>query len=226
MIRRRAQVPVVPGTSGYSGLVERSGEFKPIWLPVIVAVIVVPGALGAILGGPGLGILIAVVLLLAIVGLAVRNRPKGPIEAAASPDDTHHVLLALTTPVADPSTADAVVRAAEARDRPTQILALAPTRPHFLDRWASDVSEAQAEARHTLDVTVASLRREHVDAGTEVGDSDIVLAIEDALREFPADEVVLATGPADEDPEGARAARDLAERLEMRFEHVVATPRG
>ncbi|HVW46684.1 MAG TPA: hypothetical protein VHA76_06505, partial [Solirubrobacterales bacterium] len=178
-------------------------------------------------GGPGLAIIVAVVLLLAVVFVAVRSRPKEPIEVAPPPDATHRVLLALTEPVADEGTAERVVRAAEARgDRPTQILALAPTRPHFLDRWASDVGASEAEARHKLDITVASLRREHVDARAEVGDSDVVLAIEDALREFPADEVILATGTAEDDPDGTAAARDLAERLPMRFEHVAAAPIG
>jgi hypothetical protein len=205
---------------------ERGGIFKPIWLPVIVAVIVVPTALGAVFGGPGVGIVIAVVVLVAIVVLAVRSRPKEPIETAPAPDKTtHRVLLALTAPVADRATADKVVRAAEARgNRPTEILALAPTHPHFLGRWASDVREAEVEARQELDVTVASLRREHVDAQTEVGDSDVVLAIEDALREFPADEVVLATGSAEDDPDGTAAARNLAERLQIHFEHVVTSP--
>jgi hypothetical protein len=201
---------------------ERGGILKPIWLPVVVAVLVVPTVVAAVLGGPGLAIIVAVLLLVAIVFVTVRGRPRGPIEVAVAPDATHRVLLALTAPVADTTTADWVVRAAEARGkRPTEILALAPTRPHFLDRWASDVGESEAEARRKLDVTVASLRREHVDAETEIGDSDIVQAIEDALREFPADEVVLATGPEEDDPAGASAARDLAERLTMHFEHVV-----
>jgi hypothetical protein len=204
---------------------EQGGILKPIWLPVVVAVIVIPTVAAAVVGGPGLAIVVAVVVLAATVFLALRSMPKEPIEAAPRPDQTHRVLIALTAPVADAATTEEVVRAAEARgDRPTQILALAPTRPHFLDRWASDVSEAQAEARHTLEVTVASLRREHVDARSEVGDSDTVLAIEDALREFPADEVVLATGTAEDDPDGAAAARDLGERLTMHFEHVVTGP--
>jgi hypothetical protein len=42
--------------------------------------------------------------------------------------------------------------------------------------------------------------------------------------EFPADEVVLATGTAEDDPDGAAAARDLGERLTMHFEHVVTGP--
>jgi hypothetical protein len=202
--------------------IERGGIIKPIWLPVVVVVLVVPTVVAAIVGGPGLAVLVAVLLLVAIVFVAVRSRPKVPIEVAAAPDATHRVLLALTAPVADPTTADQVVRAAEARGRrPTEILALAPTRPHFLDRWASDVGKSEAEARHKLDVTVASLHSEHVDARAEVGDSDIVQAIEDALREFPADEVVLATGPEEDDPAGAAAARDLAERLTVHFEHVV-----
>ncbi|MBS1861167.1 MAG: hypothetical protein JSS68_05580 [Actinobacteria bacterium] len=204
---------------------DKGGIIKPIWLPLIVAIIVVPTVVAAVFGGPGLAIIVALVLLIAVVALAARSRPKEPIETAQQPDGTHRVLLALTAPVEDAASAEEVVRAAEARGhRPTQILALAPTRPHFLDRWASDVGEAQAEARRQLDVTVANLRREHLDARSEVGDSDVVLAIEDALREFPADEVVLATGSQEDDPEGAAAARDLAERLPIRFEHVVAGP--
>jgi hypothetical protein len=71
---------------------------------------------------------------------------------------------------------------------------------------------------------VESLRREHVDARTEVGDSGVVLAIEDALREFPGDEVVPASGPAEDDPDGAAAAAELAERPPVHFEHVVLAP--
>jgi hypothetical protein len=109
---------------------ERGGILKPIWLPVVVAVIVVPTVVAAVVGGPGLAIIVAVVLLVAIVFVAVRSRPKEPIEVAE-----------------------------------------APTRPHFLDRWASDVGKSEAEARRKLDVTVAdrlTVHFEHVVA-TETG---------------------------------------------------------
>lgn len=204
---------------------EKGGILKPIWLPVVVTAIVVPTALAAIFGGPGLAIVVAIVLLGAIVVIAARGRSTEPIEAPAAGDDRHRVLLAVTAPVADAAAAEAVVRAAEAGgDRPTEILALAPTRPHFLDRWAGDVAAAEAEARHMLEVTVARLRREHLDARAEIGDADIVQAVEDALGDFPADEVVLVTGPTGDDAAGAAAARSLSGRLQMRFEHVVAAP--
>lgn len=206
---------------------ERGGVIRPIWLPLIVAVLVVPIVLGAFLGGPSLGFAVALVLLVAIVVVAVRGGRNRPIEAGDPADGVHRVLLAMTVPIGDPATTEEVVRAAEARgDRPTEVLALAPTRPHLLDRWAGDVGESQAEARHTLDVTVASLHQAQVETQAQIGDSDIVQAIEDALRAFPADEVILATGPAEEDRAGSTAARRLEERLRVHFEHVVTPARS
>ncbi|MBS1679708.1 MAG: hypothetical protein JST08_20265 [Actinobacteria bacterium] len=199
------------------------GILKPLWLPVAVAVIIVPTIAAAIVGGPGLAVLLAIVLAIAVVAVASRTRPREAIETRPALDDTHRVLLALSAPVTDVQAADQIAMAAAAPDgRPTQVLALAPAHSTFLARWTSDPGRARAEARHTLEVTVKSLHREHLDARTAIGDSDLVLAVEDALRKFPADEVILATGPRDDDAEGARAASDLERRLPIRFIRVVS----
>jgi hypothetical protein len=66
-----------------------------------------------------------------------------------------------------------------------------------LEWLASDEDDARAEA-----AKVAEGSEEAVSGGgpvqTEVGDSDPVQAIEDALRTFSADEVVVVTPPGDE----------------------------
>ena len=91
-----------------------------------------------------------------------------------------------------------------------EILLLAPAKSRLLDRWATDLGPARAEAQRKLVLSVASLGKADVAAEAAVGDEDLVQAVEDRLREFPADEVILVTGPPGEDPEGERAAAELA----------------
>jgi hypothetical protein len=60
--------------------------------------------------------------------------------------------------------------------------------------WMSDDDEAIAEARDAGQRSVDSLRSEGVRAAGEVGDSDPMLALQDALTTFDADLVLLLTG--------------------------------
>ena len=64
--------------------------------------------------------------------------------------------------------------------------------------WVSDPDEAIAEAESARDETVEQLRSEGIDAEGETGESDPLLALEDALTTFPADQVVIFRPPAGE----------------------------
>jgi hypothetical protein len=64
-----------------------------------------------------------------------------------------------------------------------------------LKHVAGEVDDAIEAARLRLDTSVRALRAEGLSASGEVGDSDPSLALEDALRRFPADEVVIVTHP-------------------------------
>src|SRR5919109_1509498 len=97
---------------------------------------------------------------------------------------------------------DEVRRAIEARQQvdDVSVLVVAPAAGVGPLRWLTgDEDEARAEAAE-----VAGRAAEAIDAEvqTEVGDSDPLLAVEDALRSFPADEIVLA-GNAGDDTEAA-----------------------
>lgn len=65
--------------------------------------------------------------------------------------------------------------------------------------WVSDSDEAIAEAESTNEESVARLRDEGIDAEGETGESDPVLALEDALATFPADRIVIVRHPAGEE---------------------------
>ncbi len=62
--------------------------------------------------------------------------------------------------------------------------------------WASDEDAARAAAQGRLDASLERLRGHGITADGEVGDGDPLQAIEDALRTFGADEIILSTHPA------------------------------
>ncbi len=61
-----------------------------------------------------------------------------------------------------------------------------------------DVDAASVEARARLETSLAELRRAGIFALGEVGDSDPLVAAEDALRQYPADEVVIVAYAEDQ----------------------------
>jgi hypothetical protein len=201
-------------------------DFKPWTLPLIVAAIVVPVVAGFMLGGPPLGLGVGFLAVAALVFIAARQRPAGPIETAPVTDSRRHLLIVTSREIDDPASVEAVSRAAglSGHGQDAEVRVLAPSPSGFLDRWATDVQGAREEAQRKLVITLAAFSRAELSAEAQVGDAGIVQAVEDQLRSFPATEIVLATGPAEEDPEGERAARELSERLEQPFERVELSP--
>jgi hypothetical protein len=104
----------------------------------------------------------------------------------------------------------------DAKDAEVKIVApaLNESRAAF---WASDADEAIAEAERTQRETVHELREEGVEASGESGESDPLLAVQDALATFPADRIVVFLHPGDE-----RRYRedDLVGEIERRFGRV------
>ena len=203
-------------------------ELKPWTLPLIVAAIAVPLTAGFLLAGPALGVALGFLAVAVLVWVAVRQRPLGPIETAPARDDRRHLLIVLSRELDDPAAIERIAgthRAGEAASG-AEVLILAPAKSRPLDRWATDLGPARAEAQRKLVLSVASLGKADVTAEAVVGDEGLVQAVEDRLREFPADEVILVTGPSDADPEGERAAAELAERLQQPFERVIEAGAG
>jgi hypothetical protein len=191
-------------------------------LPVVVAALAVPITAAFLVVGPALGVAVGALAVLAILMVAARQRPRGPIGEPGH-SGPRRVLLVLTCPVEEPAAVQRVATAAELAgkgDSPS-VLALLPARLRFLDRWASDVEGARRSAQEHLVATVAALAKAGIAAEARVGDEDLVQAVEDQLQSFPANEVVLVS----EGGEGIEApAAELESRLRARFRHVVLAP--
>jgi nucleotide-binding universal stress UspA family protein len=99
--------------------------------------------------------------------------------------------------------------------RDADVLVVAPALNSWLRHWLSDEDTARRRAEERVTAHLERLERGGVHAEGRVGDADPLLAIADALRTFPADEIVIAAG---------RCSTRLAEGLTTRARELFALP--
>ncbi|HYY02750.1 MAG TPA: hypothetical protein VE736_02595 [Gaiellaceae bacterium] len=103
-----------------------------------------------------------------------------------------------------------------------EVFVVTPALNSPLRHWTSDEDRARAAAQDRLDASLARLRSLGVQARGEVGDSDPLQAIEDALRTFGPDEIILSTHPEGRSHWLERGVVDKArERFAVPITHVV-----
>ena len=109
---------------------------------------------------------------------------------------SRRLLVVTTVPVPGEALRDEVRRATG--DASAEVRIVAPAADVSRLQWlASDDDDARGEAAQVAEGAAAAVADE-ADVETEVGDSDPVQAIEDALRTFEADEVVVVTPPGED----------------------------
>jgi hypothetical protein len=175
---------------------------RPWTLPLIVLALIAPAIAAFSLGGPHIGLAVGALTATAVIVVAARAGYDEPIEVARKADDRYRVAVLTVDPVDDAATVDAVARIAAEGERvrapshgaEPHVLVVAAAVPSTLDRWASDVRASRRRAGHTVAVSMASLTAAGLDAAGRVADGDPVQALEDELRSYPADEVVVVTG--------------------------------
>ncbi len=109
------------------------------------------------------------------------------------------------------------------RGRDSEILLVTPA---LVDSRAahrtSDVDEAIELARQRMELSLIEIGRLGIKAKGQVGDSDPRVAIEDALRVFPADEIVISTHPPQRSPWLEQGVVERArEEIDLPVTHVV-----
>jgi hypothetical protein len=86
-------------------------------------------------------------------------------------------------------------RAVQAGGGTVELDVLAPILVSRSHHWAGDVDRELAEAQARLQASLAWAIEHGFTAKGEVGDADPLVAIEDELRDFGADEVIIVTQP-------------------------------
>jgi GABA permease len=185
-------------TIGYFVLIV-IGSVINVWLGVAVFVVLTAAALWWLLARRG------------------REAPPARQAPAPSPPEQHRVLV-LANEAVDAERLLAAVQGRIAR-REASALVVCPALTSPLQEWASDVDPARGDAQARLDASLAALRGAGIDARGEIGDGDPIQAIEDAVRTFRPDELVVAT------PAGDGVVEKARERFAVPVTHVTADPR-
>jgi hypothetical protein len=108
------------------------------------------------------------------------------------------------------------------RDVRAEVLVVTPALNSPLRHWTSDEDNARAAAQTRLDASLERLRSLGIDASGEVGDGDPLQAMEDAMRTFGADEIILSTHPEGRSHWLERGVVEKArERFPVPITHVV-----
>jgi hypothetical protein len=154
-------------------------------------------ALASVLGGLWAGVAVFVVLTAGgVIWFLNRNRhleAKSPVGSRATPVDEHRVLVVANETVAGRKLHTAVRRATEGR--PSRVLVVSPALNSPLRHFVSDEDGARRDAQQRLDRSLHALGGAGIEASGEVGDADPLQAIEDSLRTFGADEIIISTHP-------------------------------
>jgi len=164
---------------------------------LVVGALFLAVALAAAFGGGRVALAVFLALALGVAaGLYLRGEPKvrEPAIWERRPDDGRRRLLVVANEtVAGRALRDQIVQRARGGD--VDVFVVAPALNSRLRHWTSDEDAARAQAQERLAASLAALDEAGVRARGEIGDDDPLQALEDALRIFGADEIILSTHP-------------------------------
>lgn len=192
--------------------------FRFVWLTIGYFALIIIGALI----NRWLGIAVFVLLSAGVVfWLLRRGEREQPVRQtpAPSPPNEHRILVVANETVGGPELLETVRESA----RPgSHVLVVSPALNSPIRHWASDEDDARARAKERLDTSLASMRASGLQAEGEIGDGDPIQAIEDAIRTFRPDELIVSTHPVGRSHWLERGVVEKArERFDIPLTHVV-----
>ena len=182
---------------------------------------------GAIAGAAAIdkwaGVVVFIVLTTAVLFWWLRaRRDEAPIRTTPRPSGANErrILVVANETVGGEMLRQMILSKAEGADE--QVLVVVPALNSPLRHWASDEDSARAAAAERLEQSLLRLKQAGVEASGEVGDGDPLQAMEDALRTFGADEIVISTHPEGKSHWLERGVVEKArERFVVPITHVV-----
>jgi GABA permease len=192
--------------------------FRLVWLVLLFCGLI---AVGSWINS-WLGLAVFIVLLVGAIWWVLRGRGEPPVrhQPAPSPPDEHRILVVANETVGGPELIEQVRE--HAGGKRTRVLVVSPALNSPLKTWTSDEDAARAAAQERLDESLVSMRSVGLEAEGEIGDGDPVQAIEDAVRTFQPDELIVSTHPEGRSHWLERGVIERArERFELPLTHVV-----
>ena len=169
------------------------------------------------------GLAVFIVLSAIVLGWWLRaRREERPQQTAPRPhaEGERRILVVANETVAGHTLRSMILeRSLDVRE---EVLVVTPALNSPLKHWVSDEDDARAAAQERLDASLAKLADAGVEARGEVGDGDPLQAMEDALRTFGADEIIISTHPEGRSNWLERGVVEKArERFAVPITHVV-----
>jgi hypothetical protein len=179
--------------------------------------------IASVAGGKWIGFAVFLVLTAAVVAWWARaRRDERPERTAPRPHAAgeRRILVVANETVGGHTLRSLILeRSLDVRE---EVLVVTPALNSPLKHWVSDEDDARAEAQERLDASLAKLAEAGVQARGEVGDGDPVQAMEDALRTFGADEIIVSTHPEGRSNWLERGVVEKArERFPVPITHVI-----
>jgi len=173
---------------------------------------------------PAIGVAWAALLIGFGAGVAYRTSRgslRGNVVLTRGEDGRHRLLVVANETVGGAALREEIRNRTRGRD--SEILVVTPALASSrAAHWASDVDEAMELARQRMELSLIEIDRLGLRAKGEIGDSDPNIAIEDALRTFPADEIVISTHPPERSHWLERGVVERArEEIDLPITHVV-----
>jgi hypothetical protein len=169
----------------------------------------------------GIAVFLALTLAALVYVARARNtQPRQQVPSRRGAANERRILVVANETVGGSRLREEIRRRSEGYEE--QVFVVTPALNSPLRHWASDEDDARAKAQERLDASLSRLRAAGVDAKGEVGDGEPLQAMEDALRLFGADEIIISTHPEGRshwlEKGVVRAAR---ERFAVPITHVV-----
>jgi hypothetical protein len=191
---------------------------------LIVAILLAPIALVAVIWSTGAALAVAGGLALGLVfGLFVLRREEPSPKAELRPrrdDGSHRILVVANETMAGRALQSEI--SSHSQGEGTELRVVVPALNSKIKHWTNEEDQARAEAQQRLERLLAGLRTQGIEADGDIGDADPVQAMEDALRLYSADEVIISTHPRGR---SNWLEHDVVSRAQERFDvpvtHVV-----
>ncbi len=181
--------------------------------------------LATTLGGLWPGIVVFVLASAAAAGWILftgrRERPLQMAPAGRHSADERRILVIANETVGGLALQD-MIKEKAAGYGSSKVYVVCPALNSPVRHWASDEDPARRAAEQRLERSLAGLRDGGIEASGRVGDGEPLQAIEDGLRLFDADEIIISTHP-----EGRShwlekgVVREARERFAVPITHVV-----
>jgi hypothetical protein len=170
--------------------------YRFVWLTIGYFGLIVAGALINRWLGLAVFIVLSAIVLFFYVSRSERWTKVLAPTRSRTPDDVQRILVIANETVGG-ETLRKTVREAVGRSGVSrgEVLVVSPALNTPLRHWVSDDDQARDAARARLDRSLVRLREVGIEARGEIGDGEPLQAIEDALRTFGADEIIISTHP-------------------------------